>query len=109
MTEHKHDDAGGASRLDAELAAEVERLVNELAHLHCINGILRADAERYQWLRSRVWANDPNVFSLPVLVSTDGANIMRGSVAQHFDDAIDHKRKAANACGEPGLTEPGKD
>jgi len=55
---------------------------------------LEKDAARYRWLRSRVWANDPNIFSLPTLVSVEGANIMRGSVAQHLDDAIDSKMAA---------------
>lgn len=37
--------------LVAEKDAEIERLTNKMALLHCINGTLRTDAERYSALR----------------------------------------------------------
>jgi hypothetical protein len=69
----------------AALQAEVERL--------------RADAERYLWLRHRIGGSHtfngkqcfafPTGFQLPPV-----GNIFQGSVAQHLDAAIDQARLA---------------
>jgi hypothetical protein len=62
-------------------------IVRELAEL-------RADAERYRWLRSRTRAGvdigGRKSFVLPEV--TPQGDILRGDVAQHLDVAIDVAR-----------------
>lgn len=58
---------------------------------------LRADAERYRWLRAHTFGtygiDAKPAFVLPH-VPTNRVNIMRGSVAGHLDAAIDAARSA---------------
>lgn len=53
---------------------------------------IRRDAERYRWLRHRTGAvrapNGIQEFKFPALWDTE-ANLLKGSVAQHLDAAID--------------------
>lgn len=60
------------------------------------------DAERYRWLRSKTsggysMPGSPASFQLPLIRPV--GNIMKGSVAQHLDAAIDAARGVA---GTPG-------
>ena len=91
--------------LRTHLSSLLTRSVNairgepEPLHLHSWHDLpelveaLRADAERYRWLRSRTWANSPDVFSFKTMVAPVGTSLMKGSVAQHLDKAIDAARK----------------
>ena len=83
----------------AELA---EATVHETAHelgcepdnelmLEAAHG-LKADADRYRWLRAHTHATRSStgrqVFALPTPCPA-GHDLMRGSVAEHLDDCID--------------------
>ena len=80
-----HDNAEYV-RAANELAAENERLREELDQL-------RQDAERYRFIRAKVYASNAygraswkfHYDDLPLPLD----NPTRGSVKQHFDDAID--------------------
>ncbi len=70
-------------------AAEIERM--------------RPDAERYQCIR-RVTGAGRDIggrvsFVLPVIDCVKGANLLRGSVAQHFDEAVDAIRTTTQPKG----------
>jgi hypothetical protein len=59
------------------------------------------DAERYRTVRRFVGAkrcrfmdSEPHQFHLESLPAVKGANLFKGSVAQHFDEAIDAARQA---------------
>lgn len=87
----KTEPAGGASRLHAEL----EELRHEIAHLHCLNGLLRSDAERYRWLIDRLQkaydGNDLEIGDMIVGCSMIYArrNERRVSGAIHWSDERD--------------------
>lgn len=54
---------------------------------------LLRDANRYRKLRRIVGGKSlgtRNGFHLDMLYPIDGANIMKGSVTQHFDEAVDN-------------------
>lgn len=77
---------------------------NAKAAHDALESALRAalkDAERYQWLRAQTQGvrgidsyNYP-WFKLPAVPVPNGMDIMRGSIAQHLDSAID-------LSGKPG-------
>jgi hypothetical protein len=74
-----------------------KRLEGELAAKEAEVQRLREDAERYRWLRTWTSAGysmpgSPAEFRLPHLKAP--ANVMRGSVVQHLDAAIDRARVA---------------
>jgi hypothetical protein len=71
-------------------------------------GMERADqdAKRYQWLRHKTGAGQstigsPGAFRLPDIPPAKGANLMRGSVAWHLDDAIDAAIREAAKTAAP--------
>jgi hypothetical protein len=83
-------------------AAEIERLRDALGYTQgqtnqavTENEALRKGAERYEWIRAGTSAGRDSQgfqqFNLPFLVPQD--NLMRGSVAQHLDKAIDAAMK----------------
>lgn len=91
MTQDKTNPAGGASSLHAEL----EDLRHEIAHLNCLNGLLRTDAERYCWLIDQLQkAYDGNDLEVGDMIV--GCNMIWGrrnerrvSGAIHWSDARD--------------------
>lgn len=79
--------------------AEMERLLNLVAQN------IYQDAERYRFLRSKVFARQPQGFgssgqepyfmcvNIPQRISTD---VMKGSIAGHMDAEIDHAIQSAS-------------
>ena len=69
------------------------------AYAQCcrVRDALQADAARYQHIRrltrGAYGVNAEQTFLLPHVEPASGANIMRGSVAQHLDAAIDEAMK----------------
>ena len=68
---------------------------------------LRKDAERWRWWRAQVWgfralgSARPAVFAYPSAMELPPVrgDIMRGSVAEHFDHAVDAAMAERKAVG----------
>lgn len=75
-----------------ELMAEISRLRGELEKFNRTGSDFK-DAERYRFIRANTFAElggfGRQEFIIPEINRLPSANLMRGSVAQHFDDAVD--------------------
>lgn len=90
------DDYDANLRLIAAAPALLQRLQKAEAEADALRGerdALAKDAKRYRWLRAKVWANgvlSGYEFQFPTYRDLPApATVMRGSVAQHLDNAID--------------------
>jgi hypothetical protein len=80
--------------------SEAMKMHGDILDLTAERDALREDAERYRWLRTRVsghravGSGRPATFAFPGPLDLPPiGDIMRGSVAQHLDAAIDAARK----------------